>query len=183
MKNTMKKLISGGLIVTTINNSTTNVEACDTAVLETAVEASSACPYAAPFFIAGAIIITGVTAVIGIKGAQSIEVYQTLGHCPPRWKKNTVIEKIKHNGKVVQRRFYGEDGYPMFDVDLTDHGTPEYHPFEHGGAHIHEFDFGRKFKQRRPGRELTQEEYRKYIKEFDRKAKRVERMRLDKDGR
>lgn len=32
------------------------------------------------------------------------------------------------NGKPIQYRTYGEDGRPVTDYDLTDHGFPKYHP-------------------------------------------------------
>ena len=68
MMNTMKKVVAGGLLVTTIASTTNEVHACDAAaVVETAKEASMACPYIAPVVITGAAIITGVTTVIGIK--------------------------------------------------------------------------------------------------------------------
>lgn len=173
LKNTITKTIASTMIVTTIATSTTNeAYACDAAaVMETAKEASMACPYIAPIVITGAAVITGVTTVIGIKNKTKEErIYQSLGHLPDAWRPNSVIEKIKPNGKVVQRRFYGPTGKPELDVDLTNHGTPEYHPFNHGGAHKHTYKYGK----RQPGVELTDEEYNRFIKEFDRsKADRM----------
>ena len=172
MMNTMKKVVAGGLIVTTIASTTNEVHACDAAaVVETAKEASMACPYLAPVMITGAAIITGATTVIGIKNkAKENVIYQSLGHLPDSWKPNSVVEKIKPNGKVVQRRFYGPTGKPEMDIDLTNHGTPEYHPFGHGGAHKHTYKYGK----RQRGVELTNEEYDRFIKQFDRsKADRM----------
>ena len=173
LKNTITKTIAGSMIVTTIATSTTNdVYACDAAaVMETAKEASMACPYIAPVVITGAAVITGVTTVIGIKNkAKEDYIYQTLGHLPDRWSPNSVVEKIKPNGKVVQRRFYGPKGKPELDVDLTNHGTPEYHPFEHGGAHKHTYQYGKRQK----GQDLTDEESERFVKHFDRsKADRM----------
>lgn len=173
MKNTIAKTIAGTMIVTTIATSTTNdVYACDAAaVMETAKQASMACPYIAPVVITGAAIITGATTVIGIKNkAKENVIYQSLGHLPDSWKPNSVVEKIKPNGKVVQRRFYGPTGKPEMDIDLTNHGTPEYHPFGHGGAHKHTYKYGK----RQRGVELTNEEYDRFIKQFDRsKADRM----------
>jgi hypothetical protein len=169
----LKRTIASTLIVSTIvTSSTSKVDACDAAaVMETAKEASMACPYIAPVVITGAAIITGVTTVIGIKNRPKEEtIYQTLGHLPDAWRPNSVIEKIKPNGKVVQRRFYGPTGKPEIDVDLTNHGTPEYHPFGHGGAHKHTYKYGKRSR----GMELTDEEYDAFIKNFDRnKADRM----------
>jgi hypothetical protein len=165
--NTMKKVVAGGLLVTTIASTTNEVHACDAAaVVETAKEASMACPYLAPVMITGAAVITAATTVIGIKqkAKQTDEyIYQSLQHLPDHWRKNSVIEKINPNGKIVQRRVYGQNGKPVLDIDLNDHGTPEYHPFGHGGAHAHEY----RGKKRLRGRELTEEEYQKYVKDFD----------------
>jgi hypothetical protein len=134
-----------------------------------------ACPYIAPVVITGAAIITGVTTVIGIKNkAKQTDdyIYQSLGHLPDHWRPNSVVEKINPNGKIVQRRFYGPKGKPELDVDLNNHGTPEYHPFGHGGAHAHEYRGTKRLR----GRELTEEEYQKYVRDFDSKA--ADKMRV-----
>ena len=176
MKKAMKKAIASGLLITTIASTTNEVQACDAAaVMETAKEASMACPYIAPVVITGAAIITGVTTVIGIKNKNKETddyIYQSLQHLPDNWRPNSVIEKINPNGKIVQRRFYGPKGKPELDVDLSDHGTPEYHPFGHGGAHAHEYRGTKRLR----GRELTDEEYQRYIKDFDSKA--ADKMRV-----
>ena len=177
MMNTMKKTIVGTLITTTVISSTTNdVYADAAAAMEVAKEASMACPYIAPVVITGAAIITGVTTVIGIKNkAKQTDnyIYQSLGHLPDHWRPNSVVEKINPNGRIVQRRVYDHKGKPKFDVDLTNHGTPEYHPFGHGGAHMHEY----KGNKRLRGRELTDEEYQRYVKDFDSKA--ADKMRVE----
>lgn len=175
MKNTMKKVVAGGLLVTTIASTTNEVHADATAVVEMAKETSMACPYVAPLMITGAAVITAATTVIGIKqkAKQTDEyIYQSLQHLPDHWRKNSVIEKINPNGKIVQRRVYGQNGKPVLDIDLNDHGTPEYHPFGHGGAHAHEY----RGKKRLRGRELTEEEYQRYVKDFDSSA--ADKMRV-----
>jgi hypothetical protein len=176
LKNTMKKTIVGTLLTTTVVTSTTNdVYADAAAVVEVAKEASMACPYVAPLMITGAAVITAATTIIGIKqkAKQTDEyIYQSLQHLPDHWRKNSVIEKINPNGKIVQRRVYGQNGKPVLDIDLNDHGTPEYHPFGHGGAHAHEYRGTKRLR----GRELTEEEYQKYVKDFDSKA--ADKMRV-----
>ncbi len=176
LNNTITKTIAGTMIVTTIVTSTTNdVYADAAAVMEQATQASMACPYIAPVVITGAAIITGATAVIGIKNKTKQTndyIYQSLGHLPDCWRPNSIIEKINPNGKVVQRRFYGPNGKPELDVDLNNHGTPEYHPFGHGGAHKHTYKYGK----RQRGVELTDEEYNRFIKEFD--SKKADRMKV-----
>ena len=176
MMNTMKKVVAGGLLVTTIASTTNEVHACDAAaVMEAAKETSMACPYIAPVVITGAAIITGVTTVIGIKNkAKQTDdyIYQSLGHLPDSWRPNSVIEKINPNGRVVQRRFYDSKGKPKLDVDLNNHGTPEYHPFGYGGAHAHEYRGTKRLR----GRELTEEEYQRYIRDFNSEA--ADRMRV-----
>lgn len=176
MKNTMKKVVAGSLLITTIASTTNEAYACDAAVvMETAKEASMACPYIAPVIITGAAVITGVTTVIGIKNKTKETddyIYQSLQHLPDSWRPNSVIEKINPNGKIVQRRFYDSKGKTAFDIDLNDHGTPEYHPFGHGGAHKHNYRYGK----RQRGVELTDEEYQRYVKDFDSKV--ADRMRV-----
>ena len=177
MMNTMKKTIVGTLITSTVVTSTTNdVYADAAAVMEVAKETSMACPYVAPLMITGAAVITAATTVIGIKNkAKQTDdyIYQSLGHLPDHWKKNSIIEKINPNGRIVQRRVYGQNGKPVMDIDLNDHGTPEYHPFGHGGAHVHEY----RGKKRLRGRELTEEEYQRYVRDFDSSA--ADKMRVE----
>ena len=178
MKKNLSKTIAGTLVVSTVLTSTTNkVEACDSAaILEQANQISMICPYAAPVLITGAAIITGVTTIIGIKQDTKEEViYRSYTHLPDSWRPNSIVEKINPQGKCIQRRFYGQDGLPMFDVDMNNHGMPEAHPFGFGGAHKHIFNnkIRNKDRRRQKGVELTDEEYRKYIKEFDGKADRM----------
>lgn len=177
MKKNLCKAISGGLIVSTIvTSSTTKVNADATAVMEVAKEASMVCPYAAPVLITGAAIITGVTTIIGIKQDTKEEViYRSYTHLPDRWKKNTWVEKLNPNGKVIQRRYYGSDGLPVVDYDLSHHGFPEDHPKNFGGAHKHLYNNqARRAKDRRQkGIEMTQEEYDKYIKNFNEYAEKM----------
>ena len=176
MKKSLAKTIAGTMVVTTIVTSTTNDVYADAAALvEVAKETSMACPYIAPIVITGAAVITGVTTVIGIKNkAKQTDdyIYQSLGYLPDHWRPNSVIEKINPNGRIVQRRIYGQNGKPKMDIDLNDHGTPEYHPFGHGGAHAHEYRGTKRLK----GRELTEEEYQRYVKDFDSKA--ADKMRV-----
>lgn len=183
-KNTMKKLVSGSLVVTTVTTNTLRVDACDaSAVMEAAVEASSACPYIAPFLVAGAIVVTGVTATIGIKNkTKEYEyIYYTLGRLPDYWRPGSIMDKWSPSGKIIQRRIYGEDGRAQLDIDMSDHGTPAYHPWTKDGQpyHAHDYDWSRP-KSRRPGRQLNETEYKKYIKNIDKidKNKRY-RMKLD----
>ena len=170
-KNLVTKTITSGLIISTvITNTGIKAEACDSAaVMELAKEASMACPYAAPLFITGAAVIVTATTVIGIKQDNTKEqyVYRSYTHLPDRWKKNTWIEKINPNGRVVQRRYYGEDGRPMVDYDLTNHGQPEFHDFKYKGAHKHLYNWNNKRKPRQTGIELTQEEYERFIRDFN----------------
>lgn len=176
MNKKITKILAGGLIITTINaNICIDVEACDAAaVMEVAQQVSVGAGPIAPVIIGGALIITGITTVIGIKEkSKKVEIYQSLEYLPDTWKPDSIVERVKENGKIIQRRFYGKDGKPVLDIDLTNHGTPQYHPFTHGGVHKHTFDYSKR-KARSRGQELSEEEYRKYVKEFD--SKKAERI-------
>ena len=182
MKNTMKKTIAGTLLISTIASQTNEAYADATAVIEVAKETSMACPYVAPLMITGAAVITAATTIIGIKNKAKQTndyIYQSLGHLPDSWRPNSIIEKINPNGRIVQRRVYGQNGKPVLDIDLNDHGTPEYHPFDHGGAHAHEY----RGKKRLRGRELTDEEYQRYVKDFDSEAADKMRVRYIPDDK
>lgn len=178
-KNIITKTIAGSLIVSSIvTNSKIEVAACDSAaILEAANEVGMACPYIAPLVVTGALVVTGVTTIIGIKNNTKEEViYRSYTHLPDTWRPGSIVEKINPQGKCIQRRFYDSKGLPLMDIDLNDHGMPEAHPFGHGGAHKHLYNHANKRKPRQRGIELTDEEYQKYVKDFDRS--KADRMKV-----
>ena len=174
----LNKVIAGSLIVSNIVTSTKIEAYADaTAVLEVANEVSMACPYIAPLVVTGALVVTGITTVIGIKQDTKEEViYRSYTRLPDTWRPGSVVEKINPQGKCIQRRFYDSKGLPLMDIDLNDHGMPEAHPFGHGGAHKHLYNHANKRKPRQRGIELTDEEYQKYVKDFDRS--KADRMKV-----
>lgn len=176
MKQTTKTIIASTLIATTIGTTTLEAQACDaSAVMEVTQQASMAAgPLAPAVLLIGGTVAVGTGIVVGIKNKSTLpKIYQSYGHLPDRWRPNSVIEKLNPQGKIIQRRFYGPAGKPEFDIDLNNHGTPEYHPFGFGGAHKHTFRGSKRMR----GQELTQEEYDKYIKQFD--SKQADRMRVE----
>ena len=187
MSKKLNKVIAGSLIVSSIiTNDKVEAYADASAVMEVAKEASIVCPYAAPVLITGAAIITGVTTIIGIKQDTKEEViYRSYTHLPDRWKKNTWVEKLNPNGKVIQRRYYGADGLPVVDYDLSHHGFPEDHPKNFGGAHKHLYNNqAKRVKDRRQkGIELSQEEYDLYIKNFNRDIAEKMKVRYIEDAK
>lgn len=180
-KNLVKKTIAGTLIVTTIATTGIEVQACDSAaIMETTKQVSMMSgPLAPAVLLVGGTVAVGTGIVIGIRNRvrEKYEIYETYGHLPDRWRPGSVVEKINPNGRVIQRRFYDSKGRPELDVDLTNHGTPEYHPFGYGGAHKHRYDYTNRRKPRQSGEELTQEEYNKYIRNFDRS--KADRMKVE----
>ena len=174
----LNKVIAGSLIVSNIVTSTKIEAYADaTAVLEVANEVSMACPYIAPLVVTGALVVTGITTVRGIKQDTKEEViYRSYTRLPDTWRPGSVVEKINPQGKCIQRRFYDSKGLPLMDIDLNDHGMPEAHPFGHGGAHKHLYNHANKRKPRQRGIELTDEEYQKYVKDFDRS--KADRMKV-----
>jgi hypothetical protein len=182
----LNKAISSGLIITTVlSSTTTKAEADAVAIMEIANETAMICPYIAPLVVTGSLVVTGITTVIGIKQDNTKEqyVYRSYTHLPDRWKKNTWIEKINPNGRVVQRRYYGSDGRPMVDYDLTNHGQPEFHDFKYKGAHKHLYNWNNKRKPRQTGIELTQEEYEKYIRDFNSDTAEKMKVRYIEDAK
>ena len=51
---------------------------------------------------------------------------------------DSISDMVDENGKVLQRRKYGEDGRAKVDYDTADHGETWKHPT---GAHKHTFDY------------------------------------------
>ena len=178
MKKNISKIVAGTVIASTVvTSSTTRVDADAAAVMELANEASMVCPYIAPLVVTGALVVTSITTVIGIKNNTKEEViYRSYTHLPDTWRPGSVVEKINPQGKCIQRRFYDAQGKPLMDIDLNDHGMPEAHPFDHGGAHKHLYNHANKRKPRQKGIELTDEEYQKYVKDFDRS--KADRMKV-----
>lgn len=175
MKKNISKMVAGTVIMSTVvTSSTVKVNACDSAaIMQTANEVSIMCPYIAPIAIGTGLVITGITTVIGIRADKTTNddvLYRSYTRLPDHWRPNSVVEKINPQGKCIQRRFYDEKGNPLFDVDLNNHGMPEAHPFGHGGAHKHIYNnkIRNVNKRRQKGVELSDEEYRKYVKEFNR---------------
>ena len=190
IRKSIRKIIAKGLVLAMLFNfaTTETSNACDTAVImETAVEASTVCPPAAPIIVGAAtIIVTGVTIYgkcISNKATNELDIYFTLGHLPDYWKPGSIMDKINPGGRVIQRRVYGPDGKPKLDLDMSHHGSPAYHPWKVDGkyyhAHDHIYNKGYK-KTRRPGREVSSEEYQKYIKDIDKiNINRRYRMRVE----
>lgn len=187
MKKNIKKLVASSLVLTTVMSNGSKVDACDSAaVLEVAQEISAACPISTPVVMGTAfVVITGVTVYGKCVNSKvnELDIYFTLGHLPDYWKPGSIMDKINPGGKVIQRRIYGSDGRPKLDLDMSHHGTPAYHPWKVGNkyyhAHDHVYNKGYK-KTRRPGREVTDQEYQRYIKDIDKiNINRRYRMRVE----
>lgn len=180
MKKNLNKAIAGTLVVSTVLTSTTTKAEADVAVvMEIANETAMVCPYIAPLVVTGSLVVTGITTIIGIKNNNTEEyIYRSYTTLPDHWRPGSVVEKINPQGKCIQRRFYDSKGKPLMDVDLNNHGMPESHPFGHGGAHKHLYNNNIRNvnKRRQKGVELTDEEYKKYVKDFDRS--KADRMKV-----
>jgi len=66
---------------------------------------------------------------------------------------NTIIDLVD-NGRVKQRRIYGDSGKVTKDIDTSDHGKPKYHSM---GAHKHEYDYNKKETRGKPDYFTTEE--------------------------
>lgn len=60
---------------------------------------------------------------------------------------NSISDKIDDDGKVLQRRLYGNDGMAKVDYDTTDHHRPDQHP---EGIHKHTFDYTKEKPRSKP---------------------------------
>ena len=178
IRRSVRKLIAKTLVLSLLFSFVPKTaEACDAAVaeavMETAKEVSVVCPPAGPIIVGtAAIIVTGVT-IYGKcvnNKANELDIYFTLGHLPDYWKPHSVMDKINPGGKIIQRRIYDAKGRPLKDIDLSHHGTPKYHPWTKDGKYIHVHDhvYGKNItKNRRSGREITNEEYKKYVEDVN----------------
>ena len=92
-----------------------------------------------------------------------IDKYEQL---PPKGEPNSYAKKQLPNGRIVQIRYYGPDGYVYCDYDFDDHGYKENHNYpKHNGAHKHICTPDIKIDETFHGirRPLTDEEYIKYV--------------------
>lgn len=93
---------------------------------------------------------------------------QRIPFLPEEGSPNSVVEKVHpKTGEVIQRRYYDENGKAFIDIDMTDHGFPDDHPWkiqDGRTAHKHTFDWSKQGKSKRSkGSELTFYEYVKYV--------------------
>lgn len=176
-KQLVKKVVAGGLIVTTLATSTIEVQACDSsAIMEVTQQASMAAgPLAPAVLLVGGTVAIGTGIVIGIRNRaiEKYEIYQSYTHLPDHWKKDSIVEKINPSGRVIQRRVYGKDGKPVVDYDLSHHGEEQYKNYPYGGIHKHIYN---QRGQRGKGHPLTQREYEQWVKNFDRS--KAEKMKV-----
>lgn len=56
---------------------------------------------------------------------------------PIKSEPNTIKDLVDDDGRVKQRREYGNNGLPVKDIDTSDHNMPKHHPF---GAHAHDWE-------------------------------------------
>ena len=83
-----------------------------------------------------------------------------------------LVVKIHPKDFPMQLKQYGNDGQSLFDIDLHDHNEKE-KDYTYGGIHIHiyKLEYNKKTKKyeyiRKPGRNLTKDEYEKYIKNIN----------------
>ena len=60
---------------------------------------------------------------------------------PQRAEPHSIIDKTDDDGKVLQRRIYGDNGKALIDYDVSDHNRPDKY---RTGAHKHVFDYSKK---------------------------------------
>jgi hypothetical protein len=73
---------------------------------------------------------------------------------PMKAEPDSVKDLVRDDGTVKQRRYYGHDGKPQKDLDMTDHGNPKLHPIV---PHAHDWPGGKRAKH---DREWTEAEKR-----------------------
>lgn len=177
MKQTTKTIIASTLIATTIGTTTLEAQACDSsAIMEMTQQASMmAGPLAPAVLLVGGTVAVGTGIVIGIRNrtTEKYEVYRSYTRLPDHWKKDSIIEKINPNGRVIQRRVYGKDGKPVVDYDLSHHNEEQYMNYPYGGIHKHIYNHK---GQRGKGHPLTEQEYYQWVKNFDRS--KAEKMKV-----
>lgn len=60
-------------------------------------------------------------------------------------KPNETLEFYR-NGKLIQRRYIGSDGYAIKDIDFTDHNRPDKHPYV---PHVHDWVYNKDKSKRK----------------------------------
>lgn len=86
--------------------------------------------------------------------AQEKAVKGSAHSVPVKNEPHSVFDNYGRDGKPIARRYYGENGKPRLDIDLTAHGNPAKHPVV---PHAHTID-EETGERERVGRELTKGE-------------------------
>ncbi len=68
----------------------------------------------------------GSSEVKVVDGINSVDV--TNHKQVPSTGKSNSVTKVYNNGKLIQERYYGENGEVYLDIDYTDHNRPDKHP-------------------------------------------------------
>lgn len=160
MHKPLVKVIAVCLITTTVVTvPQEKVYATDAAAtMEVVQQASiSAGPFAVFVLAGGIIVVGGVVIYDAYTINDGIIQFSKIPRLPDKYEPNSTLEKVHpKTGQVIQRRYYDESGRPRLDVDLTNHGTPQYHPWE---QHKHRWVNGKRL----PGEPLTEYEKVKYV--------------------
>ena len=169
-----KKIVKSIISATLLTNSvmmlqpSERVEACDPVVTYQYIqETSSSLGNFGIIILAGGIVICGSMVLYDAYTVNNNIIQAKIPKLPKYGDPGSCIEKINKEGTVIQRRYYDEQGRAYIDIDLTDHGQPEYHPWEREGKKIHKhvWDWTKNPKdgQRGAGEELTDYDYFKYV--------------------
>ncbi|MGO5053637.1 phage minor capsid protein [Lachnospiraceae bacterium LCP25S3_G4] len=76
-----------------------------------------------------------------LKKRNIIETSDSMRNLPIDGENSSISDLVDKDGKVKQRRVYGDDGMAKVDYDTTDHTHPKWHPT---GAHKHTFNYENK---------------------------------------
>lgn len=109
-------------------------------VVQQSVEMAPSLGPLAPIVVAGGLVI-----------ASGLVIYEMVKIPRLPDKGNPNSRAIKYHPitkEPIQYRYYDNDGNTRLDIDLTDHGKPEYHPHV---PHRHTYENG----SRMPGQEMT----------------------------
>ncbi len=72
-----------------------------------------------------------------LKRCQDNGITEKIHRVPSEGKPNSVFNKLDENGIIETRRYFGKNGKPKLDFDVTDHGWPQKHkivPHSHDWA-------------------------------------------------
>lgn len=166
----LKYGITSALVMGTVMN-TVPVTATASPVMAVVEEVETKPTLVEPIVLIGGVILFAALETYNIMSTENLMDIECvkIPFLPDTGLPNSVVEKIHpKTGAVIQRRYYDSEGRVRMDIDFTDHGYPDDHPWKDKDGrpvhkHIFQWDDPTK-KKRSKGLPLTNNDWIIYVR-------------------